>query len=118
MIAISNGKLKSTWAPKVTAAAVGAGLPTSSIPAFLEAMATGVGLTDVPGANGKVLVAAAKASEWAYARAYNLAWWSIVPFVVIALISVACLKGVAELMTERVEAPVEHVEQTHGKDLA
>lgn len=54
-----------------------------------------------------MLAAATNASQQAYANAYNLAWWSILPFVVIALIAVSCLKGVAELMTERVEASVE-----------
>lgn len=70
--AIINGKLASTLNQKITAAAVDAGLPTSSIPDFLEAMATGEGLTEVPGASAKVLGAAAEASQWAYARAYNL----------------------------------------------
>jgi hypothetical protein len=108
--AIINGKLKSTLAPKVSAAAIGAGLPASSVPALMEAMATGQGLTDVPGITQASLGAAANASHWAYTHAYRLAWWSIFPFVVIALISVACLKGVKELMTERVEATVENVE--------
>lgn len=109
--AIINGKLASTLEPKITEAAVGAGLPQSSVPALLEAMATGQGFGEIPHATPAILGAAAKASEWAYAHAYNLAWLSIIPFVVIALIAVACLKGVSELMTERVEASVENVEQ-------
>ncbi len=40
------------------------------------------------------------ASEWAYAHAYRLAWAGVVPFVVL---------DVKELMTEKVEATVEHV---------
>ena len=39
---------------------------------------------------------------------YRLAWASIVPFAALALISVTHLKGVKELMTEKVEAIVEH----------
>ncbi|KAK5163112.1 uncharacterized protein LTR77_010896 [Saxophila tyrrhenica] len=105
--AIINGKLSSTLNDKIADAAVGAGLPKSSVGQFLEAMAAGEGVEDVPGATRGVVGAAAEASEWAYARAYNLAWWSIVPFVVIAIVAVACLKGVAELMTERVEGSVE-----------
>lgn len=103
---------------KISAAAVEAGLPTSSIPDFLEAMATGEGLTDVPGVTGAVLAAATSASQHAYAKAYNLAWWSILPFVVIALVAVACLKGVSELMTERVEDSVEKVEPVPVKEAA
>ena len=51
------------------------------------------------------------ASHWAYARAYNLAWASVIPFVVLALVCVACLKGVKELMTDHVEATVEKTEK-------
>jgi len=49
------------------------------------------------------------ASHWSYAHAYRLAWASVIPFVVLALIAVAFLKGVKELMTEKVEATVERV---------
>ena len=54
---------------------------------------------------GKVILA----SEWAYAHAYRLVWASIVPFAVLALVAVICLKGVKELMTEKVDGTVEHV---------
>ncbi|EMC94738.1 hypothetical protein BAUCODRAFT_25864 [Baudoinia panamericana UAMH 10762] len=115
--AIINGKLAGTWAPKVSAAAIGAGLPATSIPALLEGLETGVGLTKVPGITPAILGAAADASHWAYAHAYRLAWWSIFPFVIIALVAVLCLKGVKELMTERVEASVEK-EVVHEKGQA
>ena len=49
------------------------------------------------------------ASRWSYAHAYRLAWASVIPFVVLALIAVAFLRGVKELMTEKVEATVERV---------
>ena len=107
---IINGKLSSTYAPQVSKAAIQAGLPAGSIPALLEALATGMGLTDVPGINAAIEDKVATASQWAYAHAYRLAWASIVPFVVLALIAVISLKGVKELMTEKVEATVEHVE--------
>lgn len=102
--AIVNGSVGSTLIPKVTAAALSAGLPRSSL---LEAMASGEGLTSVEGVNQNIVAAATEASQSAYAHAYRLAWWSIFPFVVITLISVACLKGVKEQMTEKVEATVE-----------
>lgn len=115
--AIVNGKLASTLAPQISDAAVSAGLPKSSLPALLEAMTTGIGLSDVPESSPDILAAAANASHSVYARAYNLAWWSILPFVVVALVSVSCLKGVKDLMTERVEATVERVEQEGVKGL-
>ena len=63
----------------------------------------------MPGINPTILAAAFNASHHAYAAAYRLGWASIIPFVVLALIAVIFVKGVQELMTEKVEATVEHV---------
>jgi hypothetical protein len=108
--AIINSKLASTYAPEVSAAAIQAGLPAKSVPALLEAMAKGVGLAEVAGINAAIEGNVILASEWAYAHAYRLAWASIIPFVARALVAVVCLKGVKELMTEKVEATVERVQ--------
>ncbi|KAL2432918.1 hypothetical protein ABEF95_015775 [Exophiala dermatitidis] len=108
--AIINGKLKS-YPTKVGSAAVEAGLPKSSVPALLEALSTGTGFTDVPGINPTILESALDASHWAYAHAYRVAWASIIPFVVLALVAIFFLQGVKELMTEKVEATVEHVKK-------
>jgi len=105
--AIINGKLDSTLAKQVGKAAIGAGLPASSLPDLLKAMAAGVGFADVKGLSPAILAAASTASHNAYAHAYRLAWVSIVPFVALAIISVFCLKGVKELMTEHVESALE-----------
>lgn len=110
--AISNGNLASNWAPKVSAAAIAAGLPPTSVEPLLGALAYGEGFEAVPGLTPAALGAAADVSEHVYAHAYNLAWWSIVPFVVLAIVAVAFLKGVKELMTERVEATVEDVQDS------
>ena len=107
--AIINSKIDKTLAPRISEAATAAGLPSGSVAALLEAMSTGEGLDGVPGMTPEILAAASRASEWAYALAYRLAWWSVLPFVVLALVAVTCLKGVKELMTERVEATVEAV---------
>lgn len=109
--AIINGKLNSTLEPNVFAAATGAGLPASSVPKLLAAMASGdsAAIIAVPGMNDTILAAALEASHWAYAHAYRLAWASIIPFVVIAIVSMCFLKGVKELMTEEIEATVEHI---------
>lgn len=109
--AIINGRLSSHYASDVGSAAIAAGLPSSSVPALLKAMKGGTAATvkgkGIPGANEAIMKAAWQASYWSYAKAYRLGWWSVVPFVALATISVACMKGVKELMTERVEATVE-----------
>lgn len=107
--AIINGHIASHYAPAVGAAAVGAGLPESSVPSLLAALASGE-LTGVPGATPGVWAAALDASHWQYAYAYRLAWASIIPFTVLAFVAIVCMRGVSELMTEKVEATVEQVE--------
>jgi hypothetical protein len=109
--AVINSRIASHYASDVGSAAVAAGLPQSSVAALLKAMkgatATTAKSQSVPGANPEIMRAAWDASYWSYARAYRLGWWTVVPFVAIAMISVASMKGVKELMTEKVDATVE-----------
>lgn len=114
--AIINGHLASTYASAVGKAAVDAGLPPANIAGLLAALASGV-LSGVEGATPEVWSAAVEESRWQYAKAYQLAWASVIPFVVLAIIAVAFLRGVKELMTEKVEATVEHIssDRAQGK---
>jgi len=114
--AIINGRLASHYADAVGKAATGAGLPEESVPALLAALAAGtVGEeSGVRGATAMVWEAAVGESRQQYTAAFRLAWASIVPFVVLATVAVACMRGVSELMTEKVEATVEHVGSGSG----
>lgn len=114
--AIINGKVSSDLAPSVGAAATAAGLPASSVPKLLEAIAAGEGFDAVPGLNDKNLAAALNARNWVYAHAYRLAWSSIIPFVALAIIAILFLKGVKDLMTEHVEASVEKHAGSKGEE--
>ncbi|KAI0879315.1 major facilitator superfamily domain-containing protein [Hypoxylon argillaceum] len=108
--AIINGRLNSHYAPAVSKAAVDAGLPEGSVASLLQAFEAGeAGSDTVIGVNATIWAAAVKESHWQYAYAYRLAWSSIIPFVVLAIVAVALLKGVKELMTEKVEATVEPI---------
>ncbi|KAI1746663.1 major facilitator superfamily domain-containing protein [Xylaria castorea] len=110
--AIINGRLSGHYNSAVSKAAMDAGLPEASIPSLLQAFEAGnIGSNAVEGANAAIWAAAVKESQWQYAYAYRLAWSSVIPFVVLALVAVALLKGVKELMIEKVEATVEHVER-------
>ncbi|KAG8157455.1 hypothetical protein KVR01_012839 [Diaporthe batatas] len=111
---IINGHLAGNYAPAVGRAATDAGLPASSIPDLLAALESGL-MTGVEGATPAVWSAAAEESKWQYAKAYQLAWASVIPFVVLAIVAVAFLRGVKDLMTEKVEATVEHVDENEGK---
>jgi hypothetical protein len=109
--AIINGRLSTHYAPAVASAATGAGLPESSVDALLEALDAGQVGSSIPGATAAVWAAAVDARHWEYAHAYRLAWASIIPFVVLAIVAVACLRGVKDLMTDKVEAPIEPVKK-------
>lgn len=109
--AVINSRLTNHYASDVSSAAISAGLPPSSVTALLKAMRAGsartVQASAIEGANAEIMNAAWHASYSSYAKAYRLGWWSVVPFVVLATVAVGCLRGVKELMTEKVEATVE-----------
>lgn len=107
--AIVQGYMSANFDSAIEEAAVGAGLPESSVPDLLAALAAGT-QDGVKGATEEVWSAAMDASHDEYAHAFRLAWSSIIPFVVIAIVAIWFMKGVRELMTEKVEATVEHVE--------
>ncbi|KAI0160070.1 MFS general substrate transporter [Hypoxylon sp. FL1284] len=107
--AIINGRIAGHYASGVGAAAVGAGLPQSSVPELLDALDVGKIGSGVTSATPAVWDAAVEASRWEYTYAYRLAWASVIPFVVLAIVAVALLKGVKDLMTEKVEATLENV---------
>lgn len=112
--AIINSKLHSDYANKVGSAAVEAGLPENEVGALVAALLGGQPTSDISGVNATVLEAAIGESREVYASAYRLAYSSIIPFVVLAIVAVAYLKGVRELMTNHVEATVEHVDSSEN----
>ncbi|KAF2176562.1 MFS general substrate transporter [Zopfia rhizophila CBS 207.26] len=120
LYAIINGHVSSQYNETVRKAALNAGLSPDGIPVLLGVLMEGNGpptkqlLTAVlskalPGIQSPVIEAAQKAAHQVYARAYQLAWASIIPFVVIAIVCCGLLTDVREMMTEKVEAPVEKV---------
>ncbi|KAK0612703.1 Efflux pump FUS6 [Lasiodiplodia hormozganensis] len=113
--AIVKGYMASHYDGAVTRAAEEAGLAAELVEMVVAAMGEGEGATSVE-ALGEVvagqvgslaLESVVAEGRWVWARAYRLAWASVIPFTVIALVCVAFLQGVGELMTEHVEATVE-----------
>ncbi|KAL8400954.1 hypothetical protein RB594_001107 [Gaeumannomyces avenae] len=108
--AIINGHLSANLAPAVASAAVSAGLPPSSAPALVAALGSGKAKTaQIAGATPGVWAAATEASREQYLYAYRRAWASVIPFVVLAIAAIWFLRGVKELMTDKIEATVEKV---------
>ena len=109
MGAIVNTYVENHYVTEVSSAAVSAGLPLESAPSFVNAMRLKMVVENIPGITPGILDAATRESRWVYARAYRLAWWSMVPLIVLAIASLYFIRNVKELMTENVEATVEHV---------
>lgn len=114
--AIVAGHVGAKYDAAIVRAAEGAGIGAEAVSGIVAAMAEGEGVTSVAGlqavvqgVSGEQLRAVVRAGYGVWAGAYRLAWASIVPFVVVACVCVAFLRGVRELMTERVEATVERV---------
>lgn len=115
---IAFGHVGSHYNNDVAQAAVGAGLSPENVPILLSIMAKGNGppteqiLAGVlsqalPSATLQVIQAARGAGHEVFAKGFALAWASIIPMAVISVICCALLRGVSNLMTETVEAPLE-----------
>lgn len=84
--------------PAVTAA----GLPESSVAAFLGVLSASGNLTAVPGATGAVVVAGEAAYKLAKVQAYQTVFYSTLAFSGVAVILALCSPNVDDEMTEKV----------------
>lgn len=120
LYSIINGHVSGNYNDAVGRAAVASGLSPDAVVPLLSVMKEGNGpptkvallavLSEViPGINSTIVSNAVNAGHGVYARGYQLAWASIVPFVVIAIICCALLTDVKHMMTEKVEATLEKV---------
>jgi hypothetical protein len=117
LTSIINGHLGAHYVSNVGAAAVAAGLAEDQVPSLAVGIRAGSKtlMETVEGLTEEILSEAVTASRWTYARAYRKAWASIIPFAVLAMVCVWFLRGVKELMTERVEATVEKTDEAEVK---
>jgi len=89
LAAVYNAKVEVVLPDEVSTAALNAGLPLSSVPAFLTALASA-------------------AAKHAYVESFHYGWYTALPFAIIALLSVFLLDGkkIKAQMTWLVERPV------------
>jgi hypothetical protein len=115
---IAFGHVGSHYNNAVAQAAIAAGLAPDNVPILWGIMANGNGppteqtLAGVlsqalPSATLPIIQTARKAGQIVFAKAFGLAWASIIPLAVISIVCCALLRGVDQLMTEKVEAPLE-----------
>lgn len=117
--AIINGYISGHYAEAVTPTALQLGVSAANVPDMISGLQAGnVTLLKSLGLDTQGIQQLVGEARWVYAKAYRRAWASIVPFVVLAIVAVAFLNGVKELMTETVEATVEKEPEGAKGDLA
>ncbi|GAB1742854.1 hypothetical protein NU219Hw_g8561t1 [Hortaea werneckii] len=93
-------------------AVVGAGLPTSSVAAFVKAVSSGLSTSDVPGVTEGIVQAGMQAFRQAQADGFRVVYIIAAPFGVVACTACFFLGDLRQTMNYRVDAPVEEL---HGK---
>lgn len=108
-VAYSNSLVSSMakWVPR---AAIEAGVPTQSIPAFVQAIeSSDPNVTSIPGVTAAMVQAGLMASQNATADALQVVFAIAMPFGVIAAILCYFLGSYKDTMNYVVEAPVEEL---------
>lgn len=95
--AIKKSKLDQKLPELVVPAAVGAGLPESSVGPVLGLLGINPALiATVPGVTPGVVAAVMPAYQQAQAYSYHYLWYTIIPFVALSVVACACLESVAD----------------------
>jgi hypothetical protein len=84
-ISVLSNRLATTIAAEVPPAAITAGLPASSVPAFLGGFTTG-SFADIPGINAGIIAASTRAYKFASSHAYSTVFYTSIAFTGIAVI--------------------------------
>lgn len=112
--AVLNQRLNEYIPTYIAGAAIKAGLPPTSLQAFIPALLSQSQelLSQVPGASNEVVGAAVAALKRAYADGIRVVFIIAAPFGVLACIASLFLGDLSSKMTHVVEAPVEEL---HGR---
>ena len=112
-----NDRLSGNIGSYVAKAALGAGLPPSSLKAFIGALANGevAALSKIPGVTPKIIGAGVAALKQAFADSLRVVYIIAVPFGVIACIACFFLGDLRKTMNYRVDAPIEDLHAKHHR---
>lgn len=98
--------------PRVTDAVLAAGLPASSLTAFLAAfLGTDGDTSTIAGVNQAILDAATRAQLYGQASAYRVVYLITIPFSVCAVVAALCSKDVRHHFTNRRAVNLQHKEE-------
>lgn len=107
-IAIYGNRLTAYLPQEIIPAVENAGLPESSVPDLLAAMANGTAaaLDAVSGMNDEILAAMALATQHAYAHAFQIVYLATLAFTGIGLIASFFITDVKEFLTDYVNKTI------------
>ncbi|KAM0791525.1 hypothetical protein ACM66B_005975 [Microbotryomycetes sp. NB124-2] len=103
----------------IAPAALKAGLPASSLPQFIAALANNQheALATVQGVNAAVIGAGVAALKHAFADSFRVIWMIAAPFGAVAMVAACFLPSYKDTMHYEVDAPVEEL-KAKGKENA
>jgi hypothetical protein len=110
-------RLKDKLPAYIAKAVVQAGLPLTSVPAFIEALATGdvAALPKIPGVTSAIIAAGITALKQAFADSVRVVFIIAAPFGVVACIACLFLGDLKSTMNYKVDAPLEDLtSKDHG----
>lgn len=95
LVAVFKAKLSTILPAEVSAAALKAGLPATSLPSLVGGIATGDStlIMSAPGVTTAIVEAASAAAMDSYVKSFHYGWDTALPFVVVALLIVFALDG-------------------------
>ena len=118
-VAAFSARLNEKLPAYVGKAVVMAGLPATSVPAFVKALAALeiASLRQIPGVTPAIIAAGVAALKQAYADSVRVVWIIAAPFGVVACIGCLFLGDLQSTMNYRVDAPMEElaVKDPHKK---
>jgi MFS family permease len=109
-VSVFTNRLTSTVSEEVPAALMNAGLPSTSVPGFLEAMAAGTAdaFSSVPGISANIIAVGLRAYKQANADAYRTVYLVTIATSGIAIILTWFAPNTDHLMTGQVAATLHH----------
>jgi len=108
--AILESRAKVELLTQVPAAAVGAGLPQTSLPQLIGILTGAIrgNPMTVPGVTPEILGVAVQATRSAYRDAFQYIWYASIPFGVLAVVASALTKNISSKDTRVVQHVAEH----------
>ncbi|KAL4919148.1 fungal trichothecene efflux pump [Aspergillus aurantiobrunneus] len=97
-VSVLNNEVQTNMPKYVGEAATAAGLPESSLPALLEALAAGSSPEGIPGVTANVVTAATEALKVAYSQSFRIVFLCTIPFTVILLVASCFVPSMKNLL--------------------